>query len=206
MLHRFLVRARVWVRVVVWQVAVGACHAASVCWVSISVWTFAFRVRFVGILSAVEWSMKRGRERKRESCLWCLASRSVCAHCPLKLQVMMLGCLSDCPSSQVPVLPFHSFPSACVLPFLVRFVFVSPSQFCWLWLRLCCVFLVAAVFPVLSRSCFRSCNQKSIIDAFGPKTLWGQPHLCIEPETKTKWHWTIAAALKWLIILTLFRV
>lgn len=205
MLHRFLARARVWVTVVVWQVAVGACHAASVCWVSISVWTFAFRVRFVGILSAVEWSMKRGRERKRESCLWCLASRSV----RIAPWSYRLWCLSVCLSVPAPKSQFFpSFPFLLLvlLPFLVRFVFVSPSQFCWLWLRLCCVFLVAAVFPVLSRSCFSSCNQKSIIDAFGPKTLWGQPHLCIEPETKTKWDWTIAAALKWLIILTLFRV
>lgn len=206
MLHRFLARARVWVRVVVWQVAVGACHAASVCWVSISVWTFAFRVRFVGILSAVEWSMKR--ERAQEGELLVVPCVSLCVRALPPEATGYDACLSvwlsqlPSPSSS---LPFLSFPSACVLPFLVRFVFVSPSQFCWLWLRLCCVFLVAAVFPVLSRSCFRSCNQKSIIDAFGPKTLWGQPHLCIEPETKTKWDWTIAAALKWLI-LTLFRV
>lgn len=104
--------------------------------------------------------------------LWCLA-------------VCLSVCLSPGSWSQVPALPAFLFPFA----FLVRFVFVSPSQFCWLRLRLCVVFFshFFLLLP-LSLSLFRvlvlsSCNQKSIIDAFGPKTLWGQPqHLCIEPE------------------------
>lgn len=122
MLHRFLARARAMVRVVVWQVAVGACHAASVCWVSISVWTFAFRVRFVGILSAVEWSMKRERESARGRVACGALRLALCAR--IAPWSYRLWCLSVCltvpaPKSQFfPSLPFLllvSFPFLCVL-------------------------------------------------------------------------------------------
>lgn len=144
MLHRFLAMVSVWVG------GVAGCRRGMPRSFSLLGFNFGVNFRFLG---AFHWHFICSRMEKEdgesewggESCLWCLASRSVC---PLKLQVMMLGCLSV-PDAKSQFFP--SLPSACVLRFLVRFVFVSPSQFCWLRLRLCCcVFLVAAVFPVFS--------------------------------------------------------
>lgn len=150
MLHRFLARARVWVRVVVWQVAVGACHAASVCWVSISVWTFAFRVRFVGILSAVEWSMKRERERAQEGDLLVVPCVSLCVRALPPEATGYDACLSvwlsqlPSPSSSLSFLPFCLCPSlSCAFCFRVA---------------LAVLLIVIAIVLCFSRRCCFSCS------------------------------------------------
>lgn len=178
MLHRFLAMVSVWVG------GVAGCRRGMPRSFSLLGFNFGVNFRFLG---AFHWHFICSRMEKEEgesewggeSCLWCLASRSVC---PLKLP----------------------FPSFCLCPSL-------SCAFCFRVALAILLIAIAIVLLCFSRrccfSCFlsfalvlSSCNQKSIIDAFGPKTLWGQPHLCIEPETKSKWHWTIAAALKWLII------
>lgn len=70
------------------------------------------------------------RERAQEGELLVVPCVSLCVRAlPLKLQVMMLVCLSvPAPKSQF--LPSFPFLLLVLLPFLVRFVFVSPSQFC----------------------------------------------------------------------------
>lgn len=177
MLHRFLLRG------------CRRGHAASVCWVSISVWTFA-------VLGSVPLAFYLHWERENEQAetfprlalctrftpwsyrLWCLA-------------VCLSVCLSPGSWSQVAVLPaYFSFP----LPFFCVLFSCRPRNFvdCDCDFVLCFSRTFSFSFYSRSLSLFgvlvlSSCNQKSIIDAFGPKTLWGQPqHLCIEPEPERR--------------------
>lgn len=124
MLHRFLASVSVWVG------GVAACRRGMPRSFSLLGFNFGVNFRFSG---AFHWHFicSRMKEQEGESergrVLLVVPCVSLCV--PPEATGYD-DCLSVCPSSQVPVLPFPSIPSACVLRFLVRFVFVSPSQFC----------------------------------------------------------------------------
>lgn len=95
------------------------------------------------------------------------SSRSVYAHCPLKLQVMMLGCLSICLSVPGFLVPSPSSPCfslslclSCAFCFRVALAILLIAI-----AIVCCVFL--ALFPSppslslsLSCSCFKQLQSK----------------------------------------------
>lgn len=184
MLHRFLARARVWLRVVVWQVAVGACHAASVCWVSISVWTFAFRVRFVGILSAVEWSMKRERESARRRVACGALRLALCARiAPWSYRLWCLAvCLSQLPSPSS-FLPFLSF-CLCSFPFLCVLFSCRPRNFVDCDCD-CVVFFSSLLFFLLSLALVLEAAIKNpSLMRLAPKHFEGSRICVLNPKLK----------------------
>lgn len=130
------------------------------CWVSISVWTFAFGCVPGRTPGHIYLCMAAAR---RNGYCGSVSATTFCA-APEATGYDAVSCLLS------PCFFFCFVGLVCVLAFHLPFCFcVSPSQFCWLWLLLFCflifIYFFMFFFSFLFLLILSSCNQKYIIDA-----------------------------------------